>query len=324
MITFNLKWVLAVIAFTSACACAQVSDYPMAPVKIMVGFAAGGGTDIAARIVAEKLALELGQSIVIENRAGAGGTIAAQAVARAKADGYTLLFGSGAEMVINPVTRKVAQYSVLKDFEPVGEVGAVAFALVVPVASPAADVQSLVSLVRTRAGKTNFSSFGIGSTNHLIGELFVQKAGGAATHVPYQGSAPAMTALLAGEIDFSFETASVALPQVRAGKLKALATPSRMRLKELPEVPTLQEAGFRDFIAEGWLGVFAPAGTPQPVVQRLNQALAKVLAMPDVVAKLTERGVTIAPGTPEAFRAKLGVEVEKWSAVARQSGIALD
>jgi tripartite-type tricarboxylate transporter receptor subunit TctC len=321
---FNLKWAVGVGCLISACVFAQGTDYPRAPVKIVVGFAAGGGTDIAARIIAEKLAPELGQGIVIENRAGAGGTIAAQAVSKAKADGYTLLFGSGAEMVINPVTRKVAQYSVLKDFEPVGEVGAVAFALVVPAASPATDVQSLVSLVRTRAGTTNFSSFGIGSTNHLIGELFIQKAGVKATHVPYQGSAPAMTALLAGEIDFSFETASVALPQVKAGKIRALATPSRIRLKELQDVPTLHEAGVRDFIAEGWLGLFAPAGTPQPAVQRLNQALVKVLAMPDVVGKLTERGITMAPGTPEAFRAKLGAEVDKWSTVARQSGIALD
>ena len=316
--------VVAAIAWTAACTASHASDYPRAPVKIVVGFAAGGGTDIAARIVAEKLSPELGQPIVIENRAGAGGTIAAQAVSKARADGYTLLFGSGAEMVINPVTRKVAQYSVLKDFEPIGEVGAVSFALVVPAASPVADVQSLGPFVRARAGKANYSSFGVGSTNHLIGELFVQKAGVQATHVPYQGSAPAMAALLAGEIDFSFETASVALPQVKAGKLRALATPSRARLRDLPDVPTLHEAGFRDFIAEGWMGVFAPAGTPQAVVQRLNQALIKVLAMPEVAARLAERGVTLAPGTPEAFRAKLDAEVDKWSAVARQSGVSLD
>ncbi len=313
------------VAMAAFCAVtAQANDYPRGPVKMVVGFAAGGGTDIAARIVAEKLAPELGQPVVIENRAGAGGTIAAQAVSKSRADGYTLLFGSGAELVINPVTRKVAQYNVLKDFEPVAEVGAVSFALVVPSASPATDVASLVSLVRNRAGRANFSSFGIGSTNHLIGELFIQKAGVKATHVPYQGSAPAMAALLAGEIDFAFETASVAMPQVKAGKLRALATPSRARLKDMPDLPTLQESGFRDLTAEGWLGVFAPPGTPQPVVQRLNQALVKVLAMPEVAAKLTERGITLAPGSAEAFRAKLAQEVDKWSAVAKQSGIALD
>jgi tripartite-type tricarboxylate transporter receptor subunit TctC len=315
----------AVTAMAAILSCAaHASDPPRPPIRMVVGFAAGGGTDMAARIVAEKLAPELGQSVIIENRAGAGGTIAAQGVAKAKPDGTTLLFGSGAEMVINPVTRKVAQYSVLKDFEPVAEVGAVSFALVVPAASSATDVASLVALLRSRAGRANFSSFGIGSTNHLIGELFVQKAGVKATHVPYQGSAPAMAALLAGEIDFSFETASVALPQVKAGKLRALATPSRARLKDLPEVPTLAEAGFRDFIAEGWLGVFAPAGTPAPTVQRLNQALVRVLAMPDVAAKLSERGIGLSPGASDIFRAKLVQEVDKWSAVARQSGIALD
>lgn len=303
---------------------AQAPDYPRAPVRMVVGFAAGGGTDIAARIVAERLAAELGQSVVVENRAGAGGTIAAQGVSKARADGYTLLFGSGAELVINPVTRKTAQYSVLADFEPVAEVGGVSFALVVPAASPATDVASLVALAHARAGRMNYSSFGTGSTNHMVGELFVQKAGIQATHVPFQGSAPAMNALLAGEIDFNFETASVALPQLRAGKLKALATPSRARLRDLPDVPTLQEAGYKDFIAEGWLGVFAPPGTPRPVVQRLNQAIAKVLAAPDIHAKLTERGITVTTGTPEAFRARLAQEVNKWSAVARQSGIALD
>ena len=302
---------------------AAVGDYPTAPVRMVVAFAPGGGTDGAARIVAEKLGPELGQTIVVENRAGAGGTIGAQSVARAAADGYTLFFGTGAELLINPITRKTAPYDLLKDFVPITEVGGVAFVLVVPAASPADNVQGLVSHASARPGGLHFASFGVGSTNHLIGELFLSATGIKAMHVPYKGSQPAMMALLGGEVDFSFETTAVALPQIKAGKLRALATPSLQRLKDLPEVPTLQEAGFKDLVAEGWMGVFAPAGTPDPIIRRLNQALVKVLRMPEVSAKLTDRGVKVVAGTPEEYRQKLAAEGEKWRRVVKDAGVSL-
>ncbi|MEP6720160.1 MAG: tripartite tricarboxylate transporter substrate binding protein [Variovorax sp.] len=302
---------------------AAAADYPSAPVRLVVGFSPGGGTDGAARLVAEKLGQELGQTVIVDNRAGAGGTIGAQSVARAAPDGYTLFFGTGAELLVNPITRKTAPYELLKDFAPVAEVGGVTFVLVVPATSPVDSVPGLVTYAATRPAGLQFSSFGAGSTNHLVGELFRSTTGIKALHVPYKGSQPAMMALLGGEVDFTFETTAVALPQIRAGKLRALATPSPQRLKELPNVPTLQEAGFKDLVAEGWMGVFAPTGTPSPIVQRLNQALVKVMRMPDVQEKLTDRGVKVATGTPEEYRRKLASESEKWQRIVKDAGVSL-
>ncbi len=274
--------------------------------------------------MAEKLGPELGQPIVVDNRVGASGTIGALSVARAAPDGYTLVFGSSSDLLINPVTRKTPPYDLLKDFIPITEVGGLVFVLVVPASSTIDSVQSLVSLATAQPGKLNYSSFGIGSFNHMTTELFLSSAGIKATHVPYKGSQQTITALLAGEIEFAFESATVVLPQIRAGKLRALATPSPRRLKELPDVPTLQESGFKDLVAEGWIGVFAPAGTPSPVIQRLHQALVKVLRMPDVEARLTDRGVVLVASSPDEYRRMLASEVEKWRRVARESGVSLD
>ncbi|MEO8059327.1 MAG: tripartite tricarboxylate transporter substrate binding protein [Burkholderiales bacterium] len=303
---------------------AAAADYPSGPLRLVVGFAPGGGTDGAARLIADKLGPELGQTVVIENRVGAGGTIGAQSVARATPDGYTLFFGTGAELVINPLTRKSAPYDLLKDFIPVAEVGAVTFVLVVPAASPADSVQGLVAAAQARPHGLQFASFGVGSTNHLIGEMFLQATGMKAVHVPYKGSQPAMLALLAGDIDFTFETTAVALPLIKAGKLKALATPSPQRLKDLPSVPTLQEAGFKDLLAEGWMGVFAPVGTPPAIVQRVNEALAKVLRLPEIHDKLTERGVKVAVSTSDEYKRKLAGEMDKWRRVIKDAGITLN
>jgi len=305
-------------------ALAAAADYPTGPVRLVVAFPPGGGTDGSARIVAEKLALELGQPVVVDNRAGAGGTIGAQFVARAAPDGQTLFFGTGAELIVNPVTRRTAPYDVLKDFVPITEVGSVMFTLVVPAASPVNSVQALVALGQAQPGKLNFSSFGVGSTNHLMGELFSSTTGIKATHVPYQGSGLAMTALLSSQVDFAFETGAVVLPQIKAGKLKALATPSPSRAKEMPDVPTLQEAGYKDMVADGWMGVLAPAGTPAAIVQRLHQALVKVLRMPEVSAKFAERGTTVVASTPEEYRRKLAADLEKWRRVARESGVSVE
>lgn len=302
---------------------ASAADYPNGPVRLVVGFPPGGGTDGAARIVAEKLGPELGQSIVVDNRAGAGGTIGAQAVARSAPDGYTLFFGTGAELLINPLTRKTAPYDLLRDFIPVTEAGLVSFVLVVPAGSPADSVQALLSQAATRPGRLQFASFGVGSTNHLIAELFLSTAGARAVHIPYKGSQPAMMALLAGEVDFAFETTAVALPQIKAGKLKALATPSPQRLRDLPNVPTLQELGYKELVAEGWMGVFAPAGTPDAVIQQLHRSLVKVLKMPDVSEKLADRGVKVVASSPVEYRRKLGTERDKWDRVIKEAGVTL-
>lgn len=302
----------------------SANNYPDAPIRLVVGFPPGGGTDGAARLIAEKLGPEMGQTIIVDNRAGAGGTIGAQAVARAAPDGYTLFFGTGAELLINPITRKKTSYDLLSDFAPITEVGGVTFLLVVPASTPATNIHELVALAKTRSNGLHFSSFGEGSTNHLIGELFRISTGINATHVPYKGSQPAMLALLGEEVDFSFETTAVALPQIKAGKLRALATPSPKRLRDLPEVPTLREAGYPDLVAEGWMGVFAPAGTPAAVLAKLGRALDKVIRDPDINAKLTARGVLVTGADAATFRKKLESELVTWRRVASQARISID
>lgn len=309
------------IASLGAPLLAQAAD--PAPLRLVVGFAPGGGTDGAARLLADKLASELGQGVMVENRPGAGGTIGAQSVMRAAADGQTLFFGTGAEMLINPITRKTPPYDVLKDFVPVVDVGGVSFVLVVPASSPLASLRSLVDKARASPGQLTFASFGVGSTNHLLGELFLSAAGAKATHVPYQGSAPAMTALLGGQVDFAFETVAVALPHVRSGKLVALATPSPRRLRDMAEVPTLEESGFAGLVAEGWMGVFAPLGMPPAAVQRINVAVNRVLQRSDIASALNDRGVRPAGGTPDEFRNWLAQESQRWRRVVRDANIEL-
>ncbi|SFE59436.1 Bug family tripartite tricarboxylate transporter substrate binding protein [Paracidovorax wautersii] len=298
--------------------------YPDTSIRLVVAFPPGGGTDGAARLVAEKLAAELGQAVVVENRAGAGGVIGAQSVARARPDGYTLLFGTGAELLVNPATRKTAPYELLRDFVPVAEVGRVAFALVAPAASANRSLPELVAAAKARPGALNYASFGIGSTNHLIGELFLRAAGIQATHVPFQGSQQAMASLLAGDMDFAFDTAAVVLPQIRAGKLRALATPSPRRLPLLPDVPTLQELGYDGLVTEGWMGVFTPAGTPADIVKTLASALDKVLRAPDLQARLEGRGVAVSAADGPQFTRKLQAELSTWRRVARQANVSLD
>lgn len=297
--------------------------YPDTTIRMVVAFPPGGGTDGAARLIAEKLSVELGQAVVVENRAGAGGVIGAQSVARARPDGYTLLFGTGAELLINPVTRKTAPYDLLRDFEPIAEVGSVGFVLAVP-ATSIRTLPDLVAAAKARPGKLNYASFGMGSTNHLVGELFLHATGTQATHVPFQGSQQAMASLLTGDVDFTFDTAAVVLPQLKAGKLRALATPSPRRLASLPDLPTLQELGYGTVAAEGWMGVFAPAGTPADVVKTLASALDKVIHEPDMQARLDARGVAATAADGAQFTRKLQAELEKWRRVARQANLSLD
>ncbi|WP_026433468.1 Bug family tripartite tricarboxylate transporter substrate binding protein [Paracidovorax oryzae] len=320
----TIRRLLLLACLAAAQAPALAGGYPDAPLRMVVAFPPGGGTDGAARLIAEKLAVELGQAVIVENRAGAGGVIGAQSVARARPDGYTLLFGTGAELLINPVTRKVAPYDLLRDFVPITEVGSVGFVLAVPGASAARNVPDLVAAARAQPGKLNYASFGMGSTNHLIGELFLHSTGTRATHVPFQGSQQAMGSLLAGDVDFTFDTAAVVLPQLKAGKLRALATPSPRRLPSLPDVPTLQELGYGAVVAEGWMGVFAPAGTPADIVKTLAAALDKVIRAPDMQARLDARGVAASAADGAQFTRKLQAELEKWRRVARQADVSLD
>lgn len=313
--------ILAVLAM-AASAHAQPA-YPTKAITLVAAFAPGGGTDTAARLIAKELAVELGQPVVVDNRAGAGGAIGATSVARAAPDGYTLLLGTGSELVVLPAVRSKPPYDTLKEFEPVAEVGTVTLMLVAHPSVPANTVQELIALARANPGQLTYASFGIGSTNHLIGEFFTSKTGTNLLHVPYKGSAAAATDLLSGEVKLAFETMTVAVPLVKGGKLKALAVLSPSRSPRMPDLPTLEESGVA-VATEGWMGVLAPKNTPPAIVERLNKAINKVLAMPAVKNAFDERGVTVVPTTPQQFGDFIGNEIKRWTAVVKTSGVQVD
>ena len=313
--------ILAALAM-AASAHAQPA-YPTKAITLVAAFAPGGGTDTAARLIAKELAVELGQPVVVDNRAGAGGAIGATSVARAAPDGYTLLLGTGSELVVLPAVRSKPPYDTLKEFEPVAEVGTVTLMLVAHPSVPANTVQELIALARANPGQLTYASFGIGSTNHLIGEFFTSKTGTNLLHVPYKGSAAAATDLLSGEVKLAFETMTVAVPLVKGGKLKALAVLSPSRSPRMPDLPTLEESGVA-VATEGWMGVLAPKNTPPAIVERLNKAINKVLAMPAVKNAFDERGVTVVPTTPQQFGDFIGNEIKRWTAVVKTSGVQVD
>lgn len=312
---------LAALAMTAS-AHAQPT-YPAKPITLVAAFAPGGGTDTAARIIAKELAIELGQPVVVENRAGAGGAIGATSVARAAPDGYTLLLGTGSELVVLPAVRTKPPYDTLKEFEPVAEIGTVTLMLVAHPSVPANTVQELIALARANPGQLTYASFGMGSTNHLMGEFFTGKTGTNLLHVPYKGSAAAATDLISGQVKLAFETMTVAMPLVKGGKLKALAILSPTRSALAPDLPTMAESGVA-LTTEGWMGVLAPKNTPPAVVGRLNKAINKVLAMPSIKDAFDARGVKVVLVTPEQFGDVIGNEIKKWTAVVKASGVQVD
>lgn len=319
----KLGWAALLTALLVSTAQAE-PNYPSKPITLVVAFAPGGGTDTAARLVAKDLATELGQPIIVENRPGAGGAIGAVGVTRAAADGYTLLFGSGSELDVLTAVKVKPPYDPLKDFTPITEVGTVSFVLATNPSLNTNSVGELIAYARANPGKLNFASFGIGSTNHLIGEAFARKNHLSLVHVPYKGSAAAVTDLLAGQVQLAFDTASVMIPLVRSGSLKGLATLSPERSLLAPELPTMAESGLSDFTFEGWLGVLAPRGTPKPIVDRLHAALAKVLSLPALVEALQQRGVKVVASTPDEFGAFMKADVARWSEIARAAEIRIE
>ena len=297
--------------------------YPAKPITLVAAFAPGGATDTAARIIAKELSVELGQAVVVDNRAGAGGAIGAASVARAAPDGYTLLLGTGSEMVVLPAVKTVPPYDALKDFTPIAEIGTVTFVLVAHPSVAANDVKELIAKARANPGKLSFASFGMGSTNHLLGELFMRKSGTDLLHVPYKGSAAAATDLVAGEVKLSFDTTTVAIPLVQSGKLKALGLLSPQRSDAAPGVPTLTESGVALSVI-GWVGVVGPRGMPAPIVERLNKAINKVLAMPAIIDSFKERGVAVVAATPDQFGRFIQSEVAEWTQVVKDAGVKID
>jgi tripartite-type tricarboxylate transporter receptor subunit TctC len=312
---------LCTLAFAAGPAPAQ-SDYPNRPVKLVVGFGAGGSTDIVGRIVARHLTEKLGQSVVVENKAGAGGTIGADLVAKSAPDGYTLLHTASGPIVVNPVLYAKVPYDPVKDFVPIVQVHTFMYVLVVRSDSPIKSVADLTAAAKARPGALSFGSTGIGGGNHLAGELYALMTGTKLTHVPYKGSAAALADLLGGQLSFMFDTPITSVPHLKTGKLRGYAVTSLKRAAAMPDIPTMDELGFKGFEITQFQGLLAPAGTDRAIVARLNQETVKVLKMPDVIDRLaTQGGNEIAGGTPEEFGQLIKVQLDYYAKLVKDAGI---
>lgn len=298
--------------------------YPSRPVRLMVPFPAGGGSDTMGRVVGAKLGERLGQQFVVENRPGAGGSIGADLVAKAAPDGYTLLLGSTSEVVQYPNVNPKIPYNPQRDFAPISLVGNVPLVLVVHPSLPVKSVKDVIALARSRPGEINFSSAGNGSTTHLAVELLVLTTGIKMTHVPYKGSPPAVTDLVAGQVQVGIPTMPAVLPFVKAGRLRALGVSTAKRAPVLPDVPTLQEAGVKGYDNALWTGILAPAGTPASALSRLHGEIVKVVQLPDVKDALAKQGAEPTSSTPEQFAAYIASELAKWARVVKAAGVKID
>ena len=299
-------------------------DFPGGPVSLVVPFPAGGPTDAMARQLAQKLGERLGQQVVVENKGGAGGAIAAEAVAKATPDGHTLFFGTTGTMAINPSLYAKLRYDPVNDFAPVSLMATTMNVLVVNPHVPAKNLGELIGLARARPDTLTFGSAGNGSSNHLSGELFRSTAGVRVTHVPYKGSAPALVDLLGGRLTMMFDTIAQQTGNVAAGKVRALAVTGPVRSPLLPDVPTAQEAGLKDFDVTIWFGVLAPAGTPAPVVDRLNRAIVAVMSTEEMKKRMQTAGAQAHPTTPAEFATLIRRDMAKWGPVVKASGASLD
>ena len=313
---------LALACATSSVASAQT--YPNKPIRIVVGFAPGGPADVMARLIGQRMTSILGQSIVVDNRPGAGGTIGARAVAESDPDGYTLLLGNTSTLIISPLIYRQVNYDPVKGFAPVASLGTTSNVLIVNPGLAAASVQELIALARKNPGKLNYSSAGIGTPPHLIGEMFKQRLGLDIVHVPYKGGGPSVQAVVAGETQFSFENPAPSLPLVRAGNVRALAVTSETRHSQTPELPTMIEAGVPDFTSVSFTAVVAPAGTPAAIVSRLSDAINESLNSPEVAGALVKLSVDAKISSPEEFAAFLARERAKWTTVTKTAGIQVE
>ena len=300
--------------------------YPSKPVRIVVSFSAGGPTDTVARVMGAKMADLLGQQFVVENKVGAGGNIGADLVAKAPPDGYTLLMATVSTHAINPGLYKNMPYDPVRDFAPIGQVGVTPTLLGVHPSVPATDVKSLVAVIKENPGKFTYGSSGLGSILHLCGEQFKALAGGInIVHVPYRGSAPMMSDLVGGQISMAFDATPTAMPQAQSGAIRAIGAGMATRMRAMPELPTLQEQGLKGFECYTWNAILAPADTPQPIVERLSEAINKALEDPAVFKRLQEAGIDPTPGsTPKQATAFIKAELAKWAPIIKASGAHID
>lgn len=302
---------------------ATSQTYPNKPIRLVVPFSPGAGTDALSRILAHKMGDGLRQSIVVDNRPGAGGTIGTEIVAKAPADGYTMLFAPAAH-AINPSIYPKLSYDIEKDLTPVSVCASLPVVLAVDASIPAKSVKDLVAQAKANPGTLTMASAGNGTVFHLTGELFKGASGADIVHVPFKGGAPAIAAVVGGQVNMTFETSLTVAPHVKSGKLRALAVASQSRIAVLPDVPTLAEAGYPGILSENWYGMYVPAGTPKNIVARLYTELAKALADPDTRQKLAAQGAEVRQNTPEQSAAFVRAEMAKWAKVVKQSGAKIE
>jgi len=306
--------------WAASCPLANAQPYPSKPIRIIAPSGAGGPVDVICRAVSQGLAEVLGQQFVVENRVGAAGLIGTEIVVKSAPDGYTLLFGFSGPLAIVPNLNPNTPYDPQKDLVAVSQVAAAPYVLLVHPSVPAKSVKQLVALAKTRPGKMNFGSGGTGVGIHMAGELFKVAAGVNIVHVPYKGAAPAMTALMAGEVDMMFNGMSPAIPHIQSGRVRALAVGGAKRSSLLPDLPTVKEAGF-EFNTEGWYGVLVPRGTPQPIVTRLHEAIVRALASSELKGTLTKMAVEPVGGSPAEFARQIRDESAVWAKVIKAAGI---
>ena len=297
--------------------------YPSKPVTLIVPQAAGGANDAIARVIAQKLSEQLGQSFVVENRTGAGGNVGTAAAARARPDGYTLMLTADSAMVINPALYKSTGFDPIKDFEPVGTVATAGYVLVAHPAFPAKNTAELIALAKQQPGKINIGSAGNGTLNHLIGEMLGKAAGIELVHVPYKGSSAAVTDLVAGQVQVSVQSLPSSIAFIRSGKIKVLGVVNPTRLPALPDAPTMGET-IKGFGTTPWYGVFAPAGTPRSVIQQLNAAIAKALESKDAQERLAGVGCEPYKSSPEQFAQLVRDDLPRWAKIVKDSGATID
>ncbi|HTP97482.1 MAG TPA: tripartite tricarboxylate transporter substrate binding protein [Burkholderiales bacterium] len=324
----NCLWILAALVAGAASAAqpdsaAQATAYPSRPIRFVVPFAAGGPSDTMARTFGQKLNQAWGQPVVVDNRTGAAGIIGADIVAKSVPDGYTLLMAQVGDTISMSLYSKLP-YNFEKDFAPISLVGQTTFILVVHPSLPVRSLKELIELAKAKPGALTFGSSGAGVASHLCGELFKNAAGIDIVHVPYKGQAPATADLLGGQISFMFNNPITSLAHIKAGRLRALAVSTAKRFGELPDVPTMAESGLPDFDVGFWFGALAPAGTPKPIVRKLNAEIVKAARAPDVLERLSALGVEAIGTRPEDFARTIHAEVERWAKVVKAAGIKLD
>ncbi len=317
----RLRRVLLGVLVTASASAALAQSFPAKPLRFIVPFPPGGSADILARTIGQKMSEGLGQSVVIDNRPGAGTAIGAEATAKSAADGYTIMIGTVSSHAINPSLNAKLAYDPIRDFTPISPVASIPFALLVHPSLPAKNIEELIEVARSKPGVLNFSSAGNGTSNHLAGELFKSMARIDLVHIPYKGSAPALNDLLAGQVNMMFDLVLTAAPHVKAGTVRAVAVTGKARSGVLPNVRTIAESGLPGYEVSAWFGIFAPANVPSPIVQSLNKEVVRIMQLPDVRERLAGQGAEPMSGSSEAFAEFVRIELAKWSGVVKAAGM---